>query len=360
MRRRQDRQEQASNSEQLKYSSLDDGSVVEKDASGSIVSRWGKQHDGTHGTAILNGPVPPVPTAPAVDGTAGALTVTWDGQFPDDRRVPLDFQTVQIGVGAPAGDLSMVGVITSEAGGSKTLSIDPGDYDVALRSRAASGRMSAWSSPARATVEPVVDPEVIARLEGAFTTSPEAPTPADGEDKPEGAYWTQIDDDGAQVARWRWVDEEWIEAPIAVEFIPEAYIDFLAANEAFIDELGASVALIETLLAHELGVSGRLALEDGAQLHATQPDYDLTLGATGLTMTARVDVGLENRWTGPGGRTLHGGLASSGALRLVSGGPDGAGQGGPGAWGPLSVVPHYLTAYLITLPGESTPRYMGI
>src|SRR5690625_7437891 len=39
---------------QLPYSSLDDASVPEKDAEGNVVSRWGKQEDGTHGVVVYD------------------------------------------------------------------------------------------------------------------------------------------------------------------------------------------------------------------------------------------------------------------------------------------------------------------
>lgn len=75
----------------------------------------------------------------------------------------------------------------------------------------------------------------------AFTTSTDAPTPADAEGRPENAYWYQVDAEGAEIARWRLEDGIWVDAPLGAVIIPDAYVDRLLANEAFIENLQADI-----------------------------------------------------------------------------------------------------------------------
>ena len=145
------------------------------------------------------------------------------------------------------------------------------------------GRVSVWSGEPdwfvlqdRKAIQEAID-EAKDTLARAFTTAVNAPTPADGADRPDGAYWTQINAAGEQVARWRWVADpgEWVSTPLSVEFIPEAYVDFLAANVAF----------VEQLLANNVDVAGHLRL--AGSLYAQQETYGLELTAEGIDMSSQ-------------------------------------------------------------------------
>lgn len=71
-----------------------------------------------------------------------------------------------------------------------------------------------------------------------FTHSDRDPLPEDGAGKPEGAYWIRLDGDGGDAARWRWVEGEWVEAPLGPELIlREAVISSLITNEVFTQNL---------------------------------------------------------------------------------------------------------------------------
>jgi len=71
-----------------------------------------------------------------------------------------------------------------------------------------------------------------------FTASDRDPTLEDGVGKPDGAYWIRLDEDGADAARWRWVEGEWVEAPLGPEMIlREAIIWDLIANDIFTKNL---------------------------------------------------------------------------------------------------------------------------
>lgn len=80
--------------------------------------------------------------------------------------------------------------------------------------------------------------DAVRQLAELFTDSDREPTLADGEGKVEGAYWIQVDADGADLARWRWVAGAWVPAPLGPELIlTAAVISSLLANEVFTKSL---------------------------------------------------------------------------------------------------------------------------
>lgn len=80
--------------------------------------------------------------------------------------------------------------------------------------------------------------EAVRQLSELFTPSDREPTPADGEGKPEGAYWILVGDDGGDAARWRWVEGAWVPAPLGPELIlSQAVIASLLTNEVFTKNL---------------------------------------------------------------------------------------------------------------------------
>ena len=163
----------------LPYATLPAESPIQvKNQAGETVALIGGQSDGTAGVKVLEGPTPPVPTKPTVEGEA-TLSVRLDGAFEHEAQCPNDFRAVEIWIigspedlppdstkidtnsevppaGGVAPDL-FVGTINTRAGGAKTVELAPGTYNVALRCRAKSGKASALS------------PVVVAKVAGTAT-----------------------------------------------------------------------------------------------------------------------------------------------------------------------------------------------
>jgi len=100
------------------------------------------------------------------------------------------------------------------------------------------------------------------QLRTYFTHSDRDPLPEDGAGKPEGAYWIRLDEDGADAARWKWTDGEWVDAPLGPELVlREAVISSLLTNEVFTQNL---------TLASE--VDGWLTRVSGRGLETFTPD----------------------------------------------------------------------------------------
>lgn len=156
------------------YTAIHDGGISEYDADGNLVSRTGTQHDGTHGAVNIFGPTPPVPTDPFLSGAPVSLTVGWDGHVIDElggpRPLPLDFQCVQIFAwldGDPVPSEPR-GVITSEQGGEKSFTVPSGTWNVALRTRATTSQMSAFTATISVVVPNTVD---IGEIEGQIANA---------------------------------------------------------------------------------------------------------------------------------------------------------------------------------------------
>lgn len=148
------------------------GSIDEKDADGNLVGRTGEQHDGTHGSQALDGPVPAMPSLPTVAVAPGSLVISWDGRLVEDdgvtgRPQPLDFQCVEVffAVGRQPGLGDMAGAITAPAGGAKTFAVPAGDYLIALRSKSTPGRTSALTAVVSASVPAMVSEATIDLIE---------------------------------------------------------------------------------------------------------------------------------------------------------------------------------------------------
>src|SRR5699024_5936841 len=177
-------------SPQTGRSSLDDESINTYDSDGNLRARYGLQHDGTYTTAVLDGPVPPVPSAPSVEGGPGELTVAWDGTYENDERARMDFHVVEVWAAdddfSDRSEARLLGHFSNESGGDITVARPVGEWHVALVSKAQSGRRSAVSGRAVAEVTSVVDQETIDELNDrledlpSVTWSPDAPTTADG------------------------------------------------------------------------------------------------------------------------------------------------------------------------------------
>ncbi|MCZ1001192.1 hypothetical protein O1M63_29065 [Streptomyces mirabilis] len=85
-----------SRSSRLANSSIENGSIAVYDDGGLLRGSIGMQPDGTVALAAVNGPTPPVPTAPVVASVLGGVAVTWDGAFVDGSQAPADFAHVEV------------------------------------------------------------------------------------------------------------------------------------------------------------------------------------------------------------------------------------------------------------------------
>ncbi|MFJ5121953.1 hypothetical protein [Kitasatospora sp. NPDC088548] len=86
---------------QLPYSAAR-GQLHVVDDAGTIISTIGRQVDGTVGVTVAASPPPPTPLAPLVQPAMAALNVTWDGQWVDAYKSPLNLSHVEVHVGEGA------------------------------------------------------------------------------------------------------------------------------------------------------------------------------------------------------------------------------------------------------------------
>lgn len=127
----------------LASASLDGTALEARDDSGNLRAIYGQQADGTSGVNVVNGPVPPTPSAPTVEPALAALTVTWDGTFADSLVAPLDWMRCEVHVGPDASFVPDQGTlrntIETAQGGSVTIPLPYTSWYIKLRSRTSSG-----------------------------------------------------------------------------------------------------------------------------------------------------------------------------------------------------------------------------
>lgn len=122
----------------LPWSSVDQGSVEVRDADGQAVLVLGRQVDGSWQPKPVDGVQPPDPTGVTVQGGT-ALTVTWDGTAA--TPLPNDFESLRIY--ATVGDKTdYLGSITAPTGGSKTVEVPSGRYEIYVAIRNLAGMES--------------------------------------------------------------------------------------------------------------------------------------------------------------------------------------------------------------------------
>lgn len=157
-----------STSARLVNATLEDGSINERDRDGGLVSIIGKQPDGTHGVVRYDGPIPPVPAAPSVEGGAASVTAVWGGTYVDGVG-PMDFRGVEV-YAAPGPfehieDAELVGIIPDPDGGRVTVARTVGTWHLGLVTLSDAGKRSAVSALATAEASSVLDSEAMAELE---------------------------------------------------------------------------------------------------------------------------------------------------------------------------------------------------
>ncbi|MFF3406683.1 hypothetical protein ACFYW8_10785 [Streptomyces sp. NPDC002742] len=85
-----------SRTSRLANSSIENGSIAVYDDGGLLRGSIGIQPDGTVALAAVNGPTPPVPTAPTTASVRGGVAVSWDGKFTNGSQAPADFASVEV------------------------------------------------------------------------------------------------------------------------------------------------------------------------------------------------------------------------------------------------------------------------
>lgn len=164
--------EAAARTPQLQNASITGTSITVYDDDGeTVLQRIGKQGDGTAGVVHVNGPTPPVPTAPVVTAATLGLTVTWDGATADDIPLPADFDHVAVHVSTTDGFTPDGGTLRATLNRAGDISLTPLTTDphyVVLVAYSASGVASDPSVQTAGTPDAVVSTDI---LDGIVTTA---------------------------------------------------------------------------------------------------------------------------------------------------------------------------------------------
>ncbi|WP_329126007.1 hypothetical protein [Streptomyces sp. NBC_01353] len=132
-------------SSRLSSASVDDAAIEVRDGAGSLRALVGQQADGTTAVNVVNGPVPPTPSAPYTASVLGGIAAAWDGNFTDDQVLPLDFSRVEVHASATAGftptSATLQNTIETPQGAVVTISTETPLY-VRLVTRNTSGNAS--------------------------------------------------------------------------------------------------------------------------------------------------------------------------------------------------------------------------
>lgn len=147
---------------QLATSSIEGGKIEEYDRDGNLSQIIGEQHDGTHASATVGGPVPPEPVAPSVTVGFGSAEVRANGKFAGGALSPMDFShfsahASRVEVFSPDNDTKRAD-IAGEAGDLAVILLDPGSWTIGLVAVSKAGK---WSSLSETVTVEVPDfPEV--------------------------------------------------------------------------------------------------------------------------------------------------------------------------------------------------------
>ncbi|MFD3456835.1 hypothetical protein ACFWVC_32250 [Streptomyces sp. NPDC058691] len=85
-----------SRTSRLANSSIENGAIAVYDNAGTVRGSIGLQPDGTLAVAAVNGPTPPVPSAPTIVSVLGGVAVGWNGAFADGSQALADFAYVEV------------------------------------------------------------------------------------------------------------------------------------------------------------------------------------------------------------------------------------------------------------------------
>lgn len=163
MKGRVDLLEDGTKANQLKFSSLENGSIAVYDAAGLERLRLGLQPDGTFTSSSKNNPdPPPVPKPPLLTPGKGTIRIQSQGSILDDGSWPADFSHLKVHAQVQGGLQQYVGAIAVDPG---VYVLGPLDYvpiEIWFTSVNSSGKESANSLSATATPEKNVGDDILA------------------------------------------------------------------------------------------------------------------------------------------------------------------------------------------------------
>lgn len=163
MKGRVDLLEDGTKASQLKFSSLENGSIAVYDAAGLERLRLGLQPDGTFTSSSKNNPdPPPIPKPPLLTAGKGTVRIQSQGSVLDDGSWPADFSHLKVHAQVQGGLQQFVGTIAVDPG---VYVLGPLDYvpiEVWFTAVNHSGKESAASLSATVTPEKVVGDDLLA------------------------------------------------------------------------------------------------------------------------------------------------------------------------------------------------------
>lgn len=163
MKGRVDLLEDGTKANQLKFSSLENGSIAVYDAAGLERLRLGLQPDGTFTSSSKNNPdPPPIPKPPLLTAGKGTVRIQSQGSVLDDGSWPADFSHLKVHSQVQGGLQQFVGTIAVDPG---VYVLGPLDYvpiEVWFTAVNHSGKESAASLSATVTPEKVVGDDLLA------------------------------------------------------------------------------------------------------------------------------------------------------------------------------------------------------
>lgn len=163
MKGRVDLLEDGSKASQLKYSSIENGSIAVYDAAGLERLRLGLQPDGSFVADSKNNPDPPPdPRPPLLTAGKGTVKIQSQGSVLDDASWPKDFAYLKIYSQVQNGLAQFVGTISNDPG---VFVLGPLDYvpvEVWFTAINTSGKESNASESATVTPEKVVGDDLLA------------------------------------------------------------------------------------------------------------------------------------------------------------------------------------------------------
>lgn len=146
---------------QLAYSSIEDGAIQSVE-DGTLKAIIGKQFDGTQAVTILNGPIPPTPSAPGAVAALEGAVLSWDGTFADGSVAPMDFTRVEVHASTDSGFTAefaetLKATFETPRGAEVFVSLPASAHYVRLVARTASGGRSAASAVTSVTPQGLIE-----------------------------------------------------------------------------------------------------------------------------------------------------------------------------------------------------------
>ncbi|TKR27127.1 hypothetical protein FA014_01860 [Cellulomonas hominis] len=231
------------------HSSMEGGSLDGFTVDGQLTTRTGEQHDGTFGSAVLAGPVPPTPTVPVVQGGPGLARIGWDGGWLNGALTPMDFSRVEVYVSTDS--ISdplprfLVATIETPQGAEVVIRREAGTYHARLASRSASGKVSALSDETVVEVASLVDTAEVEAALATKTSTTRSDSAPDRDGQTPGDVWWRVHGI-VVVEQWVWDGETWVPVEASGSIIAAATIHGEQISATALDGKVITGALIRT------------------------------------------------------------------------------------------------------------------